>query len=149
MNYRAEYPRSLSVTPQELPFCGTSPSGETIAANSLFLTKNGKPWFPVMGEFHFSRYDKAGWETELLKMKAGGVEIVATYIFWIHHEEEPGVWNFEGNRNLRDFLLLCRKHGLFLFLRIGPWVHGECRNGGFPDWIVRDPSLRPRTNDPR
>lgn len=149
MNYRAEYPRSLSVTPRELPFCGTSPSGETIAVNSLFLTKNGKPWFPVMGEFHFSRYDKAGWETELLKMKAGGVEIVATYVFWIHHEEEPGVWNFEGNRNLRDFLLLCRKHGLFLFLRIGPWVHGECRNGGFPDWIVRDPSLRSRTNDPR
>lgn len=149
MDYRAVYPRETTETPRELPFHGTSPIGETIAANSLFLTRNGAPWIPVMGEFHFSRYDKASWETELLKMKAGGVEIVATYVFWIHHEEEQGVWNFKGNRNLRDFLLLCQRHGLFLFLRIGPWVHGECRNGGFPDWIVQDPSLHPRTNDPR
>ncbi|MGM9625895.1 MAG: beta-galactosidase, partial [Eubacteriales bacterium] len=21
---------------------------------------------------------------------------------------------------------------------IGPWAHGECRNGGFPDWLVRE-----------
>lgn len=26
--------------------------------------------------------------------------------------------------------------GLSVFLRIGPFVHGEVRNGGFPDWII-------------
>ena len=23
-----------------------------------------------------------------------------------------------------------------MVLRIGPWAHGECRNGGFPDWLL-------------
>ncbi len=23
------------------------------------------------------------------------------------------------------------------FLRIGPWAHGEVRNGGFPDWLLQ------------
>lgn len=22
-----------------------------------------------------------------------------------------------------------------MFLRLGPWIHGEVRNGGFPDWL--------------
>lgn len=24
-------------------------------------------------------------------------------------------------------------------VRIGPWVHGELRNGGFPDWLLKKP----------
>ena len=32
-------------------------------------------------------------------------------------------------------------------LRIGPWVHGECRNGGFPDWLPDKP-YELRSNDP-
>src|SRR5262252_11249986 len=66
---------------------GGSPSGHWIGVNSQYLTKDGKTWLPVMGEFHYSRYPDQYWEEELLKMKAGGVEIVATYVFWIHHEE--------------------------------------------------------------
>ena len=75
--------------------------------NQNYLTCDGKPILPVMGEFHFSRYPKEEWEQALLNMKRGGVEIVATYVFWIHHEEAKGEWNFEGNRSLRDFLACC------------------------------------------
>ena len=32
-----------------------SPSGGVIGVDSRYLTRNGKPWLPVMGEFHFSR----------------------------------------------------------------------------------------------
>ena len=38
-----------------------------------YLIKDGKPYFPIMGEFHYSRYPADMWEKELLKMKAGGV----------------------------------------------------------------------------
>ena len=118
--------------------------------NENYLMKDGKPILPVMGEFHFSRYMKEEWERALLNMKAGGVEIVATYIFWIHHEEARGEWDFTGQRCLRDFLECCRKCDLKVWLRIGPWAHGECRNGGFPDWLVeaeRRGELKTRTND--
>ena len=118
--------------------------------NSRYLYQNGKPMIPVMGEFHFSRYPEDEWKTEIAKMKAGGIGIVATYIIWIHHEEKEGEWNFEGSRNLRKFLCVCRDEGMDVWLRPGPWVHGECRNGGFPDWLMEKErkGMKLRANDP-
>ncbi len=125
---------------------GKSPDGHVLAANTRYLTRDGQPWFPVMGEFHFSRYPAAEWETELLKMKAGGITVVATYVFWLHHEETEGNFDWSGSRDLRRFIELCAKHGLLAWVRIGPWCHGEARNGGFPDWVVKLGDVR--SNNP-
>jgi beta-galactosidase len=119
-----------------------NPKGETLDANSLYFIRNGKPWFPVMGEFHFSRYPREQWEESILKMKAAGIDVIATYVFWIYHEEEEGKWNWTGNRDLRYFASLCAKHHVYLFARIGPWCHGEVRNGGFPDWLLAKSKTR-------
>ena len=62
----------------------------TYGFTNKYLTKDGKPWFPVMGEIHFSRYRADLWEESLRKMKAGGLSIASVYIIWIHHEEEEG-----------------------------------------------------------
>jgi len=115
---------------------GLSPGHSTLAVNSRYLVLDGKPWLPVMGEFHFSRFPQKYWEEEILKMKAGGVQIIATYVFWIHHEEIEGQFDWTGERDLRMFVGLCARHGLYVYPRIGPWAHGEVRNGGFPDWLV-------------
>ncbi len=124
-----------------------SPDGHTIDANSRYLVRDGKPWLPVMGEFHYARYPAAYWEEELAKMKAGGVQIVASYIFWIHHEEAEGQFDWSGQRDLRRFVELCAKHGLLFYARVGPWSHGEARNGGFPDWLVKKIGPALRSND--
>ena len=131
-----------------LPMGGTDSQGNLWQVDNLSFLKNGKRFLPVMGEFHFSRYEPEDWEEELLKMKAGGVSIVATYVFWIHHEERKGEWDFTGCRNLRGFLEACKRTDMPVWLRIGPWAHGECRNGGFPDWLAQDKTMQVRTNDP-
>jgi beta-galactosidase len=64
---------------------GTGPNG-AIGVTNRFLTRDGRPWLPVMGEFHFTRFPCAYWEEEMLKMKAAGVTIVASYILWNHVE---------------------------------------------------------------
>lgn len=128
------------------PGSAKSPSGRVLGVNSRYLTLDGKPWLPVMGEFHFSRFPDSQWEEELLKMKAAGVNIVATYVIWIHHEEIEGQFDWQGQRNLRAFAQLCAKHHMYLLARIGPWAHGEARNGGFPDWLLRKGPTR--VNDP-
>lgn len=127
-----------------LPFCGTnSVTGETLGVTNRCFTRNGTPWFPVMGEFHYSRYSHALWEREILKMKAGGIAVIASYVFWLHHEEVEGEFDWTGDRDLDTFLALCEKHKMKVFLRIGPWAHGEARNGGFPDWLMaKDCELR-------
>jgi beta-galactosidase len=112
-----------------------------------YLTRNGQPWFPVMGEFHYSRYPAEYWKESLFKMKAGGVDIVSSYVIWIHHEEAEGEYDFSGNRDLGRFVRSCGECGLTMMLRIGPWSHAEVRNGGFPDWLLKKP-FAARTNDP-
>ena len=59
--------------------------------------------------------------------------------FWIHHEGQEGQFRWEGDRNLRYFVEMCAKHTLYVIVRVGPFVHGECRNGGFPDWLEGRP----------
>ncbi len=113
------------------------PDGATITLDNHSLLLDGKPWTPVMGEFHFSRYPQQEWREELLKMKAGGIDIVSTYVFWIHHEEIEGQFDWSGSRDLRAFIQTCQAAGLKAFVRCGPWDHGEARNGGFPDWLLQ------------
>ena len=116
---------------------GKNPKGEEINVTSRYFTRNGKPWIGVMGEFHFSRYSRENWHRELAKMKAGGITIVSTYLFWIYHEEIEGKMDFGGDNDIREFIKECKDVGLDVVIRIGPWAHGECRNGAFPDWLLK------------
>jgi hypothetical protein len=110
--------------------------GHEYAVTNRYLTRDGKPFVYRMGELHFSRVPRKDWEQELIKMREGGIEIVASYLFWIHHEETEGKFDFTDNRDLSAFCEVCKRVGLPFFLRIGPWAHGEARNGGFPDWLL-------------
>ncbi|BDI31176.1 hypothetical protein CCAX7_32270 [Capsulimonas corticalis] len=146
--------RLRATTPQAQIFDGhlelganRAPDGGEITVNSQHLMRDGQPWLPVMGEFHYARYPENEWRDELLKVRAGGVEIVATYIFWIHHEEEEGRFDWEGRRGLRRFVTLCGELGLNVAARLGPWCHGEVRGGGLPDWIAQK-GVELRSDDP-
>ncbi len=144
--YSIQIPKS-SPTLRPLSMGGKNPAGAEIAVNQCFITYNQQPWLPVMGEFHFSRFPAENWRSELRKMKAGGINVIATYIFWIHIEEIEGQFDWSGDRNLRQFITLCAELGLYAYPRIGPWAHGECRNGGFPDWLVEKCGTALRTDD--
>lgn len=124
-----------------------SPSGARLGINSQYLTRDGKPWMPVMGEFHYSRTPADEWDTELRKMKAAGIDIVATYVIWNHHEQRDGHFDWSGQRDLRRFVQLAQKAGLNVLVRMGPWVHAEVRYGGIPDWVVN--AMPTRKDDPQ
>lgn len=122
-----------------------SPKGERLAVNNQYLSLNGQPWLPVMGEFHYTRSPAESWEAELHKMKAAGIDIVASYVIWNHHELNEGQFDWQGNRDLRRFLQLAQAAGLKAVVRIGPWSHAEVRFGGIPDWVVN--TMPTRQND--
>jgi hypothetical protein len=124
-----------------------NPAGHEINVNSRSLLFDGQPVFPVMGEFHYSRVPQAEWRDELLKLKAGGVTIISTYVFWIHHEEIQGQWDWSGQRDLKKFLQTCNEFGLKVVVRCGPWCHGEVRNGGLPDWVQAHKDWKLRSTD--
>lgn len=117
-----------------------------ISYNDKYFVKDGEVWFPIMGEYEYSRTERREWARGIAKMKALGINTVQCYCIWIHHEEIRGHFNFRGNKNLRAFIRLVKEAGMELCLRVGPWVHAEVRNGGFPDWIYDRP-YTPRTCD--
>ena len=149
MEYRLDLTgfRPAAPVPLGADFSGTSPEGDSFSFNSYYMEKNGMPFFAVSGEFHYSRMDDSRWEDELIKMRMGGVNIVSTYLFWNHMEETEGEFDFTGRRDLRRFVELCGRHGLYVILRIGPFDHGEVRNGGLPDWLYGKPFEVRHTNE--
>ncbi len=120
---------------------------ERVAMTSRHLTLDGRPWLPISGEMHYSRVPRRDWRERLLLLKASGVDVVSTYVIWLHHEPVRGRATFDGELDLRAFIELCAELELLVALRIGPWVHSEARNGGFPDWVQELP-VQHRTDDP-
>ena len=59
-------------------FSGSNPNGGRLSINNFYFEKNGAPFFPVSGEFHYSRMDGRRWEDELIKMRMGGINVVST-----------------------------------------------------------------------
>jgi hypothetical protein len=108
---------------------------EEVRWDSKSLIIGGRRVVPVMGEVHYSRIPAAEWKAEVDKIKEGGVTIIATYVFWNHVEETEGIFNWSGQRNLRRFLEVCKEAGMPVVLRVGPFCHGEVRNGAIPDWM--------------
>ncbi|MCS2428625.1 beta-galactosidase [Parabacteroides goldsteinii] len=126
----------------------TGPAGKEIRVNNLYLEEGGIPQLPVMGEIHYNRMDHRYWRDALLKMKASGIDIVATYCIWSLHEEVEGELSWEGHLNLRRFIELCKELDMKVHLRFGPYCNAEIKNGGLPDWIVNNKNLVTRSNDP-
>lgn len=140
-------PTTENATPDTFAMgTATNPAGETLTVATRSLVLNGQPWTSVMGEFHYARFPADEWRAELTKMKAGGIDIVATYVFWIHHEEIEGTWEWAGDKDLTRFVRTAGEVGLKVIVRCGPWCHGEVRNGGLPDWVVARGNVR--SDDP-
>lgn len=129
-----------------IPEANDPASGLVVTNRSLL--RDGNRWFPISGEIHFSRLNRERWRLALELLRAGGVNLVSTYVFWNHYqplpEQDP---DFTGNRDLGAFLRLCAAEGFPVIVRIGPWCHGEVRHGGHPDWLVAKHEAR-RTDSP-
>lgn len=121
--------------------------GDSIAINGYYMSIDGKPVVPAMGEVHYSRIPPAEWADEVRKMKEGGITIIACYVFWNHIEELEGQYDWSGQRDLRSFLEICKAEELPVVLRLGPFCHGEVRCGGIPDWLFTK-GCKSRSEDP-
>jgi beta-galactosidase len=120
----------------------------TFAIKDGNFVYDGKPVQIHSGEMHYARIPREYWKQRLQMAKAMGLNTVATYIFWNHHEVAPGVWDFTtDNHNLRDFIKLAADEGLMVILRPGPYACAEWEFGGYPWWLVKNKDLVIRTNN--
>lgn len=111
---------------------------------------DGRPIQIHSGEMHFARIPKAYWKQRLQMLRAMGMNAVATYVFWNHHEVSQGVWDFKtDNRNIREFVKTAQQEGLMVILRPGPYACAEWEFGGYPWWLQNDKRLVIRSKNDR
>lgn len=107
-----------------------------------------KPVHIYSGEMHYARIPEQYWQQRLQMLKAMGLNTVTTYVFWNYHHPSPNVWDFKtGNHNLKKFIQLAQKEGLYVILRPGPYVCAEWDFGGFPWWFSIVKGMQIRTDN--
>ncbi|KAK2706516.1 hypothetical protein QYM36_016522 [Artemia franciscana] len=82
-------------------------------------------------------------------MRYAGLNAVQTYIYWKGHESQDGIYDFDGNLDIEAYFAEASKVGLYVILRLGPYIDAEVDMGGLPFWILsNNPEAKLRTADP-
>jgi beta-galactosidase len=117
---------------------------------------NGARVFLFSGSVHYPRVHPSRWAELFKTFHEAFINTLETYVFWGEHQPsslrdfnadpfENPQYDFEGRRDLFAFLQAAHNEGLFVILRIGPYVCAEASYGGFP-FALRDvPGMRFRT----
>ena len=101
----------------------------------------------ISGAIHYPRSTPAMWPYIMRMAKTQGLNTLQTYVFWSLHEHEQGVLNFNDRANLSRFLQEATNAGLFVNLRVGPYICGEWTYGGLPVWLNQIPNMVIRSNN--
>jgi beta-galactosidase len=113
------------------------------------FTLDGKPFRVISGEMHYPRIPREYWRARLKMARAMGLNAITTYVFWNEHEQTPGRYDFSGNNDVAEFIREAQQEGLWVILRPGPYVCAEWEFGGYPAWLLKDPTTVVRSSDPK
>ncbi|KDP32835.1 hypothetical protein JCGZ_12127 [Jatropha curcas] len=101
------------------------------------------------GSIHYPRSTPEMWPSLISKAKNGGIDVIQTYVFWNLHEPHRGQYDFSGRKDIVKFIKEIQAQGLYVALRIGPYIEAEWTYGGLPYWLHDIPGIVFRSdNDP-
>ena len=124
----------------------SKPGSFTIGEKTFLL--NGKPFVVKAAEVHYPRIPQPYWEQRIQMCKALGMNTLCIYIFWNSHEPQQDQFNFTGNNDIRAFVKLAQKNGMYVIVRPGPYVCAEWEMGGLPWWLLKKKDIKLREQDP-
>ncbi|KAG6776519.1 hypothetical protein POTOM_020032 [Populus tomentosa] len=107
----------------------------TVTYDKNAIIIDGQRRILISGSIHYPRSTPDMWEDLVQKAKDGGLDVIDTYVFWNVHEPSPGNYNFEDRFDLVRFIKTVQKVGLFVHLRIGPYVCAEW-NFGYLEFLL-------------
>ena len=122
------------------------PGSFTIGDKTFLL--NGKPFVVKAAEVHYPRIPQPYWEQRIKMCKALGMNTLCIYIFWNSHEPQQDQFDFTGNNDIRAFVKLAQKNGMYVIVRPGPYVCAEWEMGGLPWWLLKKKDIKLREQDP-
>ncbi|MDR1439466.1 MAG: beta-galactosidase [Clostridiales bacterium] len=105
------------------------------------IVVGGRAAVVLSGEFQYFRTDPGEWRDRLEKLRAMGLNAIGAYFPWNYHSDGPGHADFGSpHRDVGRFLRLAGELGLWVVARPGPYVCNEWDLGGYPAWLMAEPS---------
>jgi beta-galactosidase len=117
----------------------------TVNYDHRAVSINGKRILLLSGAIHYPRSTPAIWPQLMQQSRQAGLNTIETYVFWNLHERLRGVFDFSERLDLLRFCQVAQEHGLYVILRVGPYICAETNYGGFPAWLRDVPGIRMRT----
>jgi hypothetical protein len=122
--------------------------GYTVAFDNRSFIIDGRRTLLLSGAVHYPRVQVEEWSEVFRQMYLDGLNAVQTYVYWnLHQSEMGGEYDFSGNKNWTLFVEKAAEAGLFVVLRIGPFVGSEWDYGAIPHWINDIPGMYVRSNN--
>jgi beta-galactosidase GanA len=105
------------------------------------------------GSMHPSRATPQTWEAALDEAVHQGLNLITVYVIWAEHQpsmHRPLDWSLRGQVpcpvndserrdscpwNLGQAIRSVANRGLFVHIRLGPYVCAEYTYGGIPEWL--------------
>ncbi|KAI3464538.1 hypothetical protein Pfo_021201 [Paulownia fortunei] len=116
-------------------------SGGDVSYDGRSLIIDGQRKLLFSGSIHYPRSTPDMWSSLISKARQGGLDAIDTYVFWNLHEPQPGQYDFSGGRDIVRFIKEVEAQGLYVCLRIGPFVESEWSYGGLPFWLHDVPDI--------
>ncbi|WP_211234877.1 beta-galactosidase [Glycomyces arizonensis] len=113
------------------------------------LVLDGREEALLCASLFYFRLPREVWESRLARVRATGYRAIDVYLPWNFHETSPGVWDFEGRRDVGAFLDLAHEAGLAVIARPGPYICSEWDGGALPAWLPLEAGLELRQAEPR
>ncbi|XP_042758061.1 beta-galactosidase 15 [Lactuca sativa] len=115
--------------------CISIANATKVSHDGRAITIDGQRRLLICGSIHYPRSTPEMWPDLIKKAKEGGLDAIETYVFWNAHEPFRRQYDFSGNLDFIRFIKTIQDHGLYVVLRIGPYVCAEWNYGGFPLWL--------------
>jgi hypothetical protein len=109
-----------------------------------FMIDGRRVWL-VSGRVPYARLPRDQWAERIFQAKQAGLNTIETPVFWNRHEPRPGKFDFTGDNDLRHFVDLIGKAGMYCILGLGPFIDSAWDFGGLPAWLREKDGVALRT----
>lgn len=126
-------------------------SAVTSVNGTPVFTVDNKPFFVYGAAFFYERTPRNEWYSDLRAYRDMGINTIDLYVIWNWHEPDPDIVDFDGHtndrRDLKALFSTIHDLGFKVIVRPGPVIRNEWKNGGYPDWLLKQPDYNMPLHD--
>ncbi|MBX3383221.1 MAG: beta-galactosidase [Phycisphaeraceae bacterium] len=108
-----------------------------------FLVDGRRIWL-IAGRVPYARLPRDTWADRIHAARQAGFNAIETPVVWARHEPRQGKFDFQGDNDLRYFVDLVGKAGMYCILGLGPYVGASLDMGGLPPWLSEQNGMKLR-----